>query len=496
MKLEYNTDDDNIIRDLYGPCFKVSREYDRAVGYFRSNIYRELGEELLDFVIKGGIVRIVCSPHIPEIDEIYAREGYSLRGKRNELEKKLTILKILEAMSSNPKELDCLEMLRILIEKESLDLYIAFRTGGIYHRKIGRFIDARKDKVVFSGSGNETLPGVGSIEDWSNDEDFDVYRSWGDEFEQRKLQIKEKHLDELFQGKSGRTIVRPLNDIEKDFLNRYRKYDTVEECRKGAKKRSKKALEKNKEKKEPKLTPYIYQREAIDAWEKAGYVGMISMPTGVGKTYTALFGIKGLLQKGLPILIVVPSNILLNQWKDEISKIYPDVPVLLAGAGNNWRDNALKRMFISDMLRPRIILATMATASSDDFLEFVQQAKNLILIADEAHRLGSPTYRKILDISFKGKMGLSATPMRMFDDAGNEALSIAFGDKMVYHLDIGSSVDPTAYGFLRYSRQPPRWHSLDHGGSLLSMRRGVDWVGHAAKGAEQLLRRRSDRRAG
>jgi len=61
LKPEYNTEDNDIIRDFYAPCLRVSEAYDRAVGYFRANIYRELGEDLLDFVIKGGKVRIVCS---------------------------------------------------------------------------------------------------------------------------------------------------------------------------------------------------------------------------------------------------------------------------------------------------------------------------------------------------------------------------------------------------------------------------------------------------
>ena len=156
LKSEYNTEDDNIIRDLYRPCLKQSTNYDRAVGYFRANIYRELGEDLLDFVINGGKVRIVTSPDISESDEQAAREGYSLRGMRSINEREADLLEIMETMSRNPKEADCLDMLRLLIEKGSLDLYVAVRRGGIYHRKIGMFSDSLGNKVVFSGSGNET----------------------------------------------------------------------------------------------------------------------------------------------------------------------------------------------------------------------------------------------------------------------------------------------------------------------------------------------------
>ncbi|MCK4458494.1 MAG: hypothetical protein KAU52_02085, partial [Methanosarcinales archaeon] len=62
LKPEYNTEDDMIIRDFYSPCLAASERYDRAVGYFRANIYRELGEDLLNFVVHGGKIRLVCSP--------------------------------------------------------------------------------------------------------------------------------------------------------------------------------------------------------------------------------------------------------------------------------------------------------------------------------------------------------------------------------------------------------------------------------------------------
>lgn len=437
LKSEYNTDDDDIIADLYRPCLENSDNYDRAVGYFRANIYQELGEDLLNFVIKGGKVRIVCSPHIPEPDEMAAREGYTLRGTRSSNEVQMDLIRILEYMSNHPKDLDCLEMLRLLIEKGSLELYVAVRPGGIYHRKIGMFSDKHGNKIVFSGSGNETLPAIGAIEDWVNDEDFDVYRNWGNTFEVYKAGIKEQHLINLLSGRSGRTKVRPLNEIEQEYLNRFRSYNNFEDCRSGARERT---LFFKKETKESRITPYFFQKEAIDAWKKAGMVGMLSMATATGKTYTALFAIEQLLKQGKPILIVVPTTILLNQWHKNISTIYPNVPVFLAGGKHNWRSQANKRIFISDLKISRIILSTMATAASNDFLEFLGQANNLVLIADEAHRLGSPTYRKILNLNYFAKLGLSATPERLFDTEGSEALINAFGEKHVYYLPIESRV--------------------------------------------------------
>ncbi len=111
FRAEYNTEDHDIVRDLYRPCFRGSVRYDRAVGYFRANIYRELGEDLLNFAIAGGKIRIVCSPNMPERDEEAAREGYALRGKRLSSEMEASLVHVLKAMTEDPDQLDCLDML-------------------------------------------------------------------------------------------------------------------------------------------------------------------------------------------------------------------------------------------------------------------------------------------------------------------------------------------------------------------------------------------------
>jgi len=266
LKSEYNTEEDRIIPDFYSPCLSVSERYDRAVGFFRSNIYRELGEDLLDFVIRGGKVRIVCSPDIPEIDEEAAREGYELRGKRSEEEKEGTLLRVFLEMSKNPDEKDCLDMLRILIEKNAMELLVATRPEGIYHRKIGIFYDKKGNYVVFAGSGNETRMAVRSIENWGNDEEFDVYRSWGGEFEAHKARKKMEYFNKLISGGTKNTRVRPLNQIEREELAKHRTHSNFEDCRPGARKRDNSKNEERitVESKGKPIVPYYYQMQAIE----------------------------------------------------------------------------------------------------------------------------------------------------------------------------------------------------------------------------------------
>lgn len=430
----YNTEENDIVRDLYAPCLRDSVTYDRAVGYFRANIYRELGEPLLEFAIRGGKIRIVCSPDIPEPDEAAARSGYEDRDTHSSEELEGSLVASLERMATDPDDQDCLEMLRLLIETKSLELYVAVRPGGIYHRKIGVFTDRAGDFVTFSGSGNETPSAVTTIEDWSNDEEFDVFRSWGERFESEKAVSKKTYLNRLFSGGTEHTRVRPLNEVEHEVLKRFRRTSSLEECRDGARRR----MPPNRPGGLPR--PYFYQQEAIEAWYHAGRRGILSMATGTGKTLTALYAVRDLVHSGRPVLFVVPSRILFGQWLGALRKMFPGVPTLLVGAGYDWKSDELKRIYVSSNTTPRLILATMQSAASDAFIEFLQQAKDPVLVADEVHRLGSPVNRRLLLLPFLEKLGLSATPERLFDPEGSRALDTAFGEEPVYTLGIGGSV--------------------------------------------------------
>ena len=164
------------------------------------------------------------------------------------------------------------------------------------------------------------------------------------------------------------------------------------------------------------------------------------MATGTGKTITSLLAIEELLIAGKVILIVVPSTILLEQWRLTIRAHYPSVPLLVAGGEYNWKLETNKKMFVSRISTPRIILATMDTASSNDFIEYFIQAENPAIVVDEAHRLGSPNRRKLMELKFNERLGLSATPERLFDPEGSSALDSFFGNHPVYSLPMGGKV--------------------------------------------------------
>ena len=67
-----------------------------------------------------------------------------------------------------------------------------------------------------------------------------------------------------------------------------------------------------------------------------------------------------------------------------------------------------------------------------------------VIVIDECHYAGAREYSKILDIDFHGRIGLSATPLRMWDEVGNQKLEHFF-EKTVFKFPLGKAIQE---GFL------------------------------------------------
>jgi superfamily II DNA or RNA helicase len=124
------------------------------------------------------------------------------------------------------------------------------------------------------------------------------------------------------------------------------------------------------------------------------------------------------------VVVVVPDQVLFGQWFVELEETLADlsVKILRAGSGYaSWRDSL--RLWTAPGTTPRLVLATIQTASSDEFRTQLAAGDHVLLVADEVHRLGSPHHRQLLDKRLFGpRLGLSATPERAGDLVGTEAL--------------------------------------------------------------------------
>ncbi len=75
-----------------------------------------------------------------------------------------------------------------------------------------------------------------------------------------------------------------------------------------------------------------YQSEAVESWAKAGYRGIVVLPTGAGKTVMA---IKAMERLQVATLIVVPTIVLMEQWRETLTEAFGSEVGALGGGSSD-----------------------------------------------------------------------------------------------------------------------------------------------------------------
>lgn len=408
----YRTGERDPVEWFYRPCLSAATDYARAVGYFRSTVFLVVGGALVDFARRGGSMRLICSPSIVDEDAKAIDSGYA---QRDELIAK-AISDDIDAMLASEMASYRTAVLATLISAGALDIRLAVRTGasGIYHEKLGILSDAWGHRVSFLGSANET---------WSawhhegNHESIEVFCDWKDKSEAARVGDHAAHFERLWNGE-----VHGLQTVSFPEAQRRRLVDlALADLDHVEKERIKEIA--------PRRKPLPHQLAAVEAWERAGRRGIFEHATGSGKTFTALTAIKRHVSEGLPALILVPSQLLLEQWATEVREELPEATLLLAGAGHvSWKlAGRLNAMTGKLSTAPRVIVATMQTAASDEFLRSLADGEHLMLVADEVHQVGSAFNSRSMAIRSGATLGLSATPRRYGDPDGTARVFGRFG---------------------------------------------------------------------
>lgn len=409
---DYRTGSSDPATNFYRPCLKNSIQYDRAVGYFRSSIYLIVGDETVDFARNGGKIRLICSPLLQAEDAKSIQQGYAER------ERALSeaLLTELEALKSDFEAERLTRILATLIASDKMDVRIAIRpdSNGIYHEKIGIFTDALANSVSFIGSANETWNA------WhreGNFESIEVFCQWKSDHDAQRVARHRSDFERLWRGEVYGLEVYPFPQAARESLLRLA-HPSLDEIPPVAKSKI------------AKRSPLPHQLSALEAWAARGRRGILEHATGSGKTFTALTAILDHAKLGFPTLVLVPSQLLLEQWAKEIGDEIPDAIILLAGNGNiSWKNPVKLKLMTSDQIssEKRIVLSTMQTAATMDFRSRVIQGNHLMLVVDEVHQVGSAFNSKALEINAGPRLGLSATPKRYGDPEGTRRIFDYFG---------------------------------------------------------------------
>jgi len=188
-----------------------------------------------------------------------------------------------------------------------------------------------------------------------------------------------------------------------------------------------------------------WQRRCISAWIENDKRGIIKVVTGAGKTILALAIIQALQRdwvSQLRVAVVVPTIVLLQQWREEILE-HGNLPASAIGLVGGGHDDH----FGPDV---RILICVLNSASRklSQEVERAGVSDQLLLIVDECHRAGSAEMKRVFQTSRAYSLGLSATPERDedADDSESDAWtttdneeSLSF-DETVLGRELGSIV--------------------------------------------------------
>jgi superfamily II DNA or RNA helicase len=420
---EYSSDVDDLVADFYLPAMRGATVYDRITGFFSSGAFLLYWPALRDFIAREGRIRLLCSPRLTDADIEGMELGYAARSD-DDLGR--TLLAEIDALLTDPVLRQPARAFAGLVANKVIEVKLARVVGAttpgdhrMFHDKVGLFGDAGGRWIGFRGSANETYLGLSAQ---GNIESFDAWPSWAGDRDAERVQHARERFDRLWDGGGNGIEVMELPEGLREAL-RERTGDAdwreiVDEMTA--------VTEETVERQDPTgRTLRRPQVNGLAAWEANGRVGILAHATGSGKTVTGRCAIAA--HDG-PAVVVVPSELVANQW---IAQLRVDMAatgrrVHLCGAGaTDWKTRL--RTWMTDSEVHRVVVAVAPTAASERFLTHLHGVPNLLLVGDEVHRLGAPTYRQVLTIDAAARLGLSATPQRAGDPDGTAALMSFFG---------------------------------------------------------------------
>ncbi len=448
---DYKTNSDNEPIQFYLDALANSTEFHLLLGYFSSAAINLLSIGFATFISKGGKMKMVINHLLSQKDKSAIENGLS-----TEINNRVFDISDVAMLSKVLDEYDqhFFECLAYLIAEKRIEIKIIRPKGsnGISHYKSGVFSDG-KNHVGYKASCNFTLYGLSE-----NLEELDAYLSWENGRSNKLINKQIRTIDDYFNEVDTDVEYLTSNDIEVAIRDKFggKSIDELIVQEEDLLRKKGKLINNPKVKKtvnrlcdeidiqirSPKFPnggkAREYQVEAYNNWVTNNYKGIFAMATGTGKTITSL---NCLLQETLKnkdsiyhCLILVPTITLVNQWTEEAKKFnFRDI--ICVSSKNDWEPELATTLSTNRRVPISfIIISTYASFIKDRFSKYIKDLpSDTVFIADEAHNIGSPSVlNKLNIISLEKRIGLSATPKRIYDIEGSLEMEKFFSDKEPY----------------------------------------------------------------
>lgn len=432
--------------DFFNAGLKNSNQFDLELGFFSSAAISVLSDSFATFISKGGKMRMAIN-HI-----VSKKDKDSISSGMGDSQIEVFDLEDFDKLRETLDEYDdhFFRCLAYLIREKRIDIRIIKpkrdHNVGLAHTKLGQFCDG--DLIVsFTGSANFTVSGF-----INNREDISINLSSCPVPQiQNKISHQKENFDKLMEGRDDTVIYLDSSKLEAAIASRFGGMEIDELVNVETKLRDYRQNKKKKEEKEAILAiknnpnprfpypsgPRDYQILAYKNWVENGQKGLFAMATGTGKTLTALNVLLNIyLQlKYYKAIILVPTATLVEQWEQECKKFNFERIITIYSKNPKWKDKLNDLNFLIAHAKPKtevsfIIISTYVSFARQNTFQILNgfSKKQTLLIADEAHNMGAGSIiRRLQDISYIRRIGLSATPERQFDDIGNCKLYHFFG---------------------------------------------------------------------
>ena len=501
VKPLYMLPNDPLGEEVLIPAFGRAERVDCMAGFFSSAVLTSLAPGLATYLADSKHpLRIVMSPVLRDEDRAAIEDGVQAQDEvaRNLLDQVFFTEDLLQQYTAR-----CLAW---LVRDRRLDARVALLKDAIFHPKVWLF-RCDGDVVAVHGSSNATLGGLER-----NIEQMTVSKSWQDVTQRYLTDRLGQEFSDYWHSHTDNCIIVPLPEATKrKLLATYGagSMPTEEELRRLYRRASGRedfhAPDGSERSEKPRFNipswmdyedgSFAHQGKAVAAWCSSGYRGVLEMATGSGKTFTSLIAAHRLYEQRSPLLIVVatPRVPLVQQWCGEMAVfgLRPQSFGAGAGARRRARDlQGLKRRIHLGSGDVHVLVVTHDTLCLPDFQQRIEDIScDRLLIADEVHNLGRRQFRDGPPEFFEHRLGLSATPIRQYDEEGSEAIAAFFGPVVFrFGLEeaIGRCLVPYDYYVHRVElteQEMETWHELTDRIRARSAR-----LGDAARDDEQLLR--------
>ena len=432
-------------KEFFTEALIESKSFDLGMGFFSSSAINSLADGFSLFIAQGGKMRVIINDVLTSAD----KQAIS-QGQKEELEDAVCkriitdIDRMRETFSrSNDLFFRCFSY---LVSIGRMEFIATLSTkGGMTHDKYGIFTDEVGNKVAFIGSVNFTQTALEK-----NAESLTTFTSWDDP---KRVKNYQQKFEECWKEDNDHLIRIPIDKVKTHITDNYPSNDVRQLLNDSVSLRDSYVdyerplpqylIEKMERKEVEPRFPYPKEREiqinANNAWKKNGRKGIFAMATGSGKTVTALNCLLHFYKEFgyYKAIIIVPTQALALQWETEVQN-FNFQNIISTHTDKSWKET-LSRFSTRSLLKPNrniVIITTYATFIRKNIQDFVMKTSGMesfILIADEVHNMGAAGPLKHLPSNIEYRIGLSATPERVYDEGGSKAVYSFFNSYPPYY---------------------------------------------------------------